>query len=81
MSSVFNQINYAYTRHIVASISQKYRLDEKSALLKFINSKTNEMFSNVNLLMWEFSPNVIFEIWECEQITGDPRNSEYLRGE
>lgn len=35
------------------------------------------MLENPELEMWEFCPDVIFEMWECEQITGNPRNSIY----
>jgi hypothetical protein len=31
--------------------------------------------------MWEFSHPAILSMWECEQATGDPRNSVYIRGE
>lgn len=81
MNATFKHLNYAYTRNIVANIVQKYGMDEKTALCKYIDSKTNEMFNNTRLAMWEFTPEVIFELWECEQITGDPRNSVYIRGE
>ena len=27
------------------------------------------------------SPRFVFDLWECEQITGDPRNSINIRGE
>ena len=30
--------------------------------------------------MWQFSPLVILDMWENEKITGNPRNSIYIRG-
>ena len=42
-------------------------------------SETYKMLRNPNLEMWEFSPLGIFDMWECEQITGDPRTSLYIR--
>jgi hypothetical protein len=37
------------------------------------------MLCNPALEMWEFSPVGIFDMWEAEQITGNPRNSLYIR--
>ena len=34
-----------------------------------------------DLKMWHFSPLAVFDMWENEQATGDPRNSLYLRGD
>lgn len=45
----------------------------------FIFSKTYKMLSDSELEMWDFSPFGIFDMWEAEQVTGDPRNSLYLR--
>ena len=37
------------------------------------------MLADEKLEMWDFSPIGIFDMWESEQITGNPRNSLYLR--
>jgi hypothetical protein len=39
------------------------------------------MLSDPSLEMWDFGYPAIFDMWETEQITGDPRNSVYIRGE
>lgn len=39
------------------------------------------MLSDTSLEMWDFGYPAIFNMWECEQITGDPRNSSYFREE
>ena len=39
------------------------------------------MLEDSDLAMWEFSARAIFDMWEVEQITGDPRNSVHLRSE
>ena len=49
------------------------------ALRKFFYSETYKMLSNFELEMWDFSPLVIFDMWENEQVTGNPRNSLYMR--
>lgn len=69
-----------YVSVVTGLISSKYDLPEEVAMRRFLFSETYRMLSNPKLEMWEFCPDVIFEIWECEQITGDPRHSAYLRG-
>ena len=49
------------------------------ALESYLGSETYRMFNDPELEMTEFSPLGIFDMWECEQVTGDPRNSLYLR--
>lgn len=39
------------------------------------------MLLDDDLKMWHFSPLAIFDMWENEQATGNPRNSLYLRGD
>lgn len=49
------------------------------ALRIFLNSETYKLLSDAELEMWEFGPAAIFDMWENEKITGNPRNSLYLR--
>lgn len=49
------------------------------AYKKFMKSETYSMLSNPEFEMWDFSCTGIFDMWEVEQITGDPRNSLYIR--
>lgn len=51
------------------------------AFRMFTNSKTHEMLLDEKLEMWLFSPEAIYEIYQTELSTGDPRNSPYLKGE
>ncbi len=81
MSPEFPLILDFYDRELVEKISEKYGLSHEQSLRKFIFSETYRMLSNERLEMWDFSPIGIFDMWECEQITGDPRNSIYIRGE
>lgn len=57
----------------------KYGLDEKVAMRKFITSETYKMLVDKDLEIYIMSPDIIFDMWEVEQVTGDPRNSLYLR--
>ncbi len=60
-------------------ISKKCNLSEIDALRKFLNSETYKMLCDDSLEMWEFSPIALFDMWENEIATGNPRNSLYLR--
>ncbi len=70
-----------YNKIVIKSIMEKYALDEMKAMQLFLNSETHKMLEDAELTMWEFSTKDIFEMWEVEQITGDPRNSKHLRSE
>ena len=70
-----------YNGEIIMMIMEKYGLDPMEAFRMFVNSKTHELLEYEDYGMTEFGAGAIFEIWECEKITGDPRNSVYIRGE
>lgn len=68
-----------YDEEIIKMISEKYGYTQMAALRMFLNSETYKMLSDSELEMWDFGPAAIFDMWENEQITGEPRNSLYLR--
>ena len=68
-----------YDKEIVRMICNKYGYVPKDALRKFLSSETYRMLRDPQLAMWEFSPAGVFDMWESEQITGNPRNSLYIR--
>lgn len=70
-----------YNSEVVMMITEKYGLDQMEALKQFVMSKTHEMLENEDFGMTDFGAGAIFEIWECEKITGEPKNSVYIRGE
>jgi len=47
----------------------------------FLISETHAMLEDACLAMTEFSDRAIFDMWEAEKVTGDPRNSASLRSE
>ena len=59
----------------------KYDMEPMEATRNFLTSETHRMLEDADLAMWEFSERAIFDMWETERITGDPRNSVYLRSE
>ena len=70
-----------YDNEVVEMISDKYGLSKMDALKLFVCSKTHEMLENEDCGMTDFGAEAIFEIWECEKVTGDPKKSVYIRGE
>ena len=70
-----------YDEEVVKMISEKYNLEQMKALREYLQSETYTMMTDSELEMWEFGARAIFEMWENEKITGNPRNSIYLRRE
>ena len=62
-------------------IMEKYGLTEMEAAREFLMSETHRMLEDTDMAMWEFSARAIFDMWEVEKITGNPRNSVHLRSE
>ena len=79
MSNLTPFILSYYSREVVQKICNKYNLEPMNALRKFLFSETYRMLIDKRLEMWDFSPTGIFDMWEAEQVTGNPRNSLYIR--
>ncbi|WP_172135935.1 hypothetical protein [Adlercreutzia sp. ZJ473] len=74
-----SHINSYYDNAVVGRIVEKYGIAPMEALESYLHSETYRMYLDPELEMLEFSPAGIFDMWESEQITGDPRNSLYIR--
>jgi len=70
-----------YNGEVVQMIATKYGYSQMNALRAFVSSKTHEMLEDEECGLTAFGAGAIFEIWESEKVTGDPRNSVYVRGE
>lgn len=68
-----------FDRYNIKKIIDKYDFDENTAMRKFITSETYKMLIDKELEIYKMSPEIVFDMWEVEQITGNPRNSLYLR--
>ena len=68
-----------YNGELVKKISNKYSMEPMEALRRFLFSQTYQMLADEKMEMWDYSPIGIFDMWEAEQITGDPRKSLYIR--
>lgn len=70
-----------YDRYVMKRMIEKYGLDERAAMRKFVSSETYQMLVDKELELYTMSPEIIFDMWEAEQVTGNPRNSLYLRSD
>lgn len=70
-----------FDRHVAQLIVEKYGFDELEAIKAFISSETYTMLRDPELELYRVSPLILFDMWESEQITGNPRNSLYLRAD
>lgn len=70
-----------YDREVTRLIADKYGLMPMEALRAFLTSQTHAMLEDRDFGMTEFGPFGIFDIWEAERVTGNPRNSVYIRAD
>ncbi len=70
-----------YNKNVIKMIMEKYGMTEMEAAREFLISETHRMLEDADMAMWEFSARAIFDLWEVEKITGNPRNSVHLRSE
>lgn len=70
-----------FDRHVSHMIIEKYGFDEMKAIRLFIESETYQMLIDPELEVYKMSPRIVFDMWETERVTGDPRNSQYLRSD
>ena len=64
---------------VAREIARSRDISDMDALRLFAASETHRMLVDDDLKLWYFSPLAIFDMWENEIATGDPRNSLYLR--
>ncbi len=70
-----------YDRQVIQSIIDKYGLDPMDAIRQFVCSETHALLEDAANGMWGFPAYSVFDMWEAEKVTGDPRNSLAIRGE
>ena len=70
-----------YNKCVIQRIIDKYGMEPMDAGRSFLTSQTHAMLEVAEYAMWDFSDRAIFDMWEVERVTGDPRNSVYIRGE
>ena len=45
----------------------------------FLTSETYQMLIDPEMELYKVSPLIIFDMWETEKVTGNPRQSIYIR--
>ena len=63
----------------VSNIVEKYGMDERKAICDFLTSETYQMLIDPEMELYKVSPLIIFDMWETEKVTGNPRQSIYIR--
>lgn len=79
MKKIPLEINRYFSNFVINLIMEKYGFDELDAIKEYYFSKTYKMLNDVSLEIYKMSHLVVFDIWENEKNTGNPRNSEYIR--
>jgi hypothetical protein len=67
-----------FDRHVGTLIAERYGYAPLEALRLFTRSETYRMLADDDLKLWHFAPLAVFDMWETERATGDPRGSCYL---
>ena len=70
-----------FDKYVGKLIVEKYGLADKEAIRLFISSETYQMLLDTETELYKMSPYVLFDMWENEKVTGEPRHSQYIRGE
>lgn len=68
-----------YDTQVTSMIADKYDMDPLDAARAFVLSETHAMLEDARCALWDFGPGGVFDMWEVEQVTGDPRRSVYVR--
>ena len=70
-----------YDKEVSRMIAEKYGYTLMEALRLFVFSETHELLENQDMGLTMFAAFGVFDIWEAERITGDPRRSVFIRCE
>lgn len=70
-----------FDRYVTQMIVEKYGINDREAVRLFFESETYQMLMDAEQGIYTMSPHIVFDMWESEQITGTPRNSQYIRGD
>lgn len=74
-------MRYYLNAEVSTLIANSRNISPLEGLRLFLKSEVYLMLCDDDLDMWEFSPLALYDMWENEITTGDPRNSLYLRGD
>ena len=74
-------MRYYLNAEVSTLIANSRNISPKEGLRLFLKSEVYIMLFDDDVDIWEFSPIALYDMWENEITTGDPRNSLYLRGD
>ncbi len=67
-----------YDRKVIEEIINKYGIEPMEAVKRFLLSETHALLEDADNGLLGLSEQAIFDMWESEKITGNPRNSRYI---
>ena len=70
-----------YNKEVVSRIIDKYDYEPIEAVRSFLMSETHGLLEDEDNGLCAYPARAVFDMWEAERITGDPRNCVSLRGE
>lgn len=70
-----------YDREVVLLATEKYGMGQLDALRRFTTSETHSLLADAEMGLTAYGAPGVFDMWEAEMVTGDPRNSVYVRSE
>ncbi len=76
-----SSVVYNIESEVASLIADKKQIPIMEGLRLFLKSETHRMLLDDDMKLWYFAPLAIFDMWECEEKTGNPRNSLYLKGD
>lgn len=79
MNKIPLEIKRFIANEVINLIIEKYGLSELEAINEYYLSETYKMLIDKSLEIYKMSHLIVFDMWEAEKITGDPRNSQYIR--
>ena len=81
MNPVTPRVMSTLDQMVCGLIVRKYGMPELDALRAYLGSETYRMVDDPLTELYLASPYIILDLWECEKVTGEPRNSVYIREE
>lgn len=70
-----------FDRQVTQLMIEKYGFNDMEAIRSFLKSETYKMLIDPELEIYKLSSRIVFDMWESERVTGNPRNSQYLRSD
>ncbi|WP_146548653.1 hypothetical protein [Rummeliibacillus suwonensis] len=70
-----------FDRQVTQLMIERYGFNDMEAIRSFLKSETYKMLIDPELEIYKLSPRIVFDMWESERVTGNPRNSQYLRSD